>query len=346
MRKLSLLLISGFLLCHFTGAMAVENTLNIYLWASEIPDSVVQQFEQETHIKVNYSTYDSNETLYAKFLAAQNPGYDIIQPSSYFITRMRHNNMLLPLDKRQIPNLRYLSPSVMHPDYDPDRTYSIPGLWGVTGIFVNKKYYQPSDIHTWSDFWNKKYENKLLLIDDLREVFSIALISLGLSANTDNPKDIQAAYMHLLALMPNIKLFSNDAIPSIIADEDAVIGMAWNGDAFDASQDNPDIVFIYPEDGFIVWSDDFAIPRGAPHVENAYKFLNFLERPDINAKIIQEEGYPTGNDAAKNYLPEAMKNSTILFPPEAVMKRAIWQSDINDKALSWYDKYWTLLKLG
>lgn len=323
-----------------------DNVLNVYIWSSDIPDTVVQQFERETHIKVNYSTYDSNETLYAKFLASDNPGYDIIQPSSYYVTRMRDKGMLMKLDKTQIPNLKYLSPSVLHPSYDPNLDYSIPSIWGVTGIFVNKKFYDPSTIHSWADLYNPKYNDKVLLIDDIREVFSAALISIGLNPNTSNPKDIQAGYERILQWLPNIKLFASDAVPSIIADEDATIGMAWNGDVFQAQSDNPNIEFIYPQDGFIAWSDDFAIPKGAKHLKNAYKFINFMERPDVNAEIIEGEGYPTGNVAAKKYLPKEMQDSTVLFPPDDVMKRAIWQGDISDQALAVYEHYWELVKLA
>jgi len=341
---LKLSILSMLILTASTFASS-DNILNIYIWSGDLPDSVIKQFERETGIKVNYSSYDSNETLYAKLLAVKNAGYDIVQPSSYYISRMRDKGMLQPIDKTKIPNLKYLSPTVMNPPYDPHRQYTIPGLWGVTGIFVNKQYYDPKTIHTWKDFWNKKYNNKLLLLDDVREVFSIALISLGLSPNTDKPKDIKTAYEHLIKLQKNIKLFANNAVPAIIADDDAVIGMGWNGDIFSASQDNPNLVFIYPEDGFVAWSDDFAIIKSAPHVNNAYKFLNFIERPDINAKIIKEMGYPTGNIAAKNYLSHKEKQSTTLFPPDSVMKHAIWQRDINDKAIALYSHYWEKLKL-
>lgn len=339
-------LLPAFLLMVCSCVFANDNVLNIYLWSGDIPDSVVQQFQKETHIKVNYSTYDSNETLYAKFLASKNPGYDIIQPSSYYVTRMRNKGMLMKIDKSQIPNLKYLSQSVMHPGYDSNRDYSIPGIWGVTGIFVNKKFYDPNTIHTWSDLFNPKYHDSVLLIDDIREVFSAALISINLSPNTSRSQDIKASYQRILQWIPNIKLFANDAIPSIIADEDATLGMAWNGDVYDAQTDNPNIVFIYPQDGFIAWSDDLAIPKGAKHLANAYKFLNFLERPDVNAQIIKEAGYPTGNLGAKKYLPLDMQQSTTLFPPDSAMKHAIWLNDINDKALAVYEHYWELIKLA
>jgi len=327
------------------SAFANDNILNIYLWSSDIPDTVVQQFEKETHIKVNYSTYDSNETLYAKFLASDNPGYDVIEPSSYYVKRMRNKGMLMKIDKSQIPNLKYLSDSIKHPDYDPNLDYSIPSIWGVTGIFVNKKFYDPAKYQTWSSLFNPALHDNVLVIDDIREVFSAALISIGLSPNTSNPAEIKAGYKRILAWLPNIKLFAGDAIPTIITDEDANIGMAWNGDVFLAQSDNPDLIFIYPQDGFVAWSDNLAIPKGAKHVSNAYKFINFLERPDINAQIIENEGYPTGNDAAKKYLPADMQNSTVLFPPDDAMKRAIWQDDIDDKALATYEHYWELVKL-
>tara|TARA_Y100000815_G_scaffold270681_1_gene295800 strand:+ start:327 stop:1358 length:1032 start_codon:yes stop_codon:yes gene_type:complete len=329
-----------------TLVYADDNVLNLYTWSGDIPDSVIRAFEKETHIKVNYSTYDSNETLYAKLLAIKNPGYDIVQPSSYYLTRMRDQGMLLPIDKTKIPNLKYLTQTALHPSYDPERKYSVPCLWGVTGIFVNKAFYDPSTIHSWKDLWQKKYNNQVLLIDDVREVFSISLITLGLSPNTSQPTEIMQAYQHLLLLRPNIKLFATDAVASIVTDDDATIGMGWNGDIFKAHQGNSNIVFIYPQDGFVAWADDLAIPKGAKHLNNAYKFLNFIERPDINAKIIAEEGYPTGNLAARAYLPKAMQSSNILFPSDAVMKHAIWQGDISDKAISLYGHYWELLKLA
>ncbi len=161
------------------AASTNEKILNVYAWSGVIPDAIIQQFEKETGIKVNFSTYDSNEIMYAKLRANKDAGYDIIEPSSYYIDRMRRQNMLEKLDKSALPNFKNLSPDFVNPVYDPHNNYSIPFIWGVTGIFVNKAYHDPANIKKWADLWDKKYADQLLLLDDSREVFSMALNVLG-----------------------------------------------------------------------------------------------------------------------------------------------------------------------
>lgn len=337
-------------LCLLLGfakpAFADDNVLNIYVWGGEVPDDVIQAFEKETGIKVNYSTYDNNETLYAKLTAVSNPGYDIIEPSSYYVDRMRSAGILLPLDKSQLPNWHYLNPELLNKSYDPGQKYSIPHLWGITGIFVNDKYYDPNTIHSWNDLWNPKYNNRLLMLNDLREVFCMSLLSIGADPNTSDPKVIKAAYKKLVRLQPNIKLFIDDTVISIITDEDATIGMAWNGDAFKAMQENSHIHFIFPTEGYVLWTDNFAIPKGAPHIANAYRFLNYLMQPEVAAKVTMEEGYPTANLAAETLLPASYRNNPIIYPSNAILDKATFETNIDDNALMVYSHYWELLKLG
>ncbi len=322
-----------------------SDTLNIYIWGGEVPDDVIQAFQKETGITVNYSTYDNNETLYAKLTAVGNPGYDIIEPSSYYVERMRSVGILQKLDKSRLVNWHYLNPELLNKSYDPGQEYSIPHLWGITGIFVNDKYYDPTKITSWKDLWNPAYRNKLLMLNDLREVFSVSLLTLGLNPNTSDPAEIKAAYKLLKTLSPNVKLYIDDTVISIITDEDATIGMAWNGDVYKAMQSNSHVHFIFPSEGYMVWSDNFAIAKGAPHLDNAYKFLNYLMRPDIAAKVTIEEGYPTANLEAEKLLPASYRNSPIIYPNNAVLDKATFETDITDQSLSVYAHYWELLKL-
>lgn len=327
-----------------THAIAGE-IVNVYVWSNLIPAKVVQQFEAETGIKVNISTYDNNETLYAKMKASKHSLYDVIEPSGYFIERMHRTDLLEKLDKSQLPNLHYIDPLLLNQPYDLENNYSVPFVWGVTGIFVNTKYHAADKIQDWSDLWRSEYHHQLLLLDDLREAFSISLLSLGYSLNDTDPAHLKQAYLKLKELMPNIKLFASDAVQSIIIDEDATLGVAWNVDIAKAQRENPHIKFIYPKSNFIIWTDCLAIPKNAPNLKNAYRFINFLMRPDIAKEVAITEGYTITNLAARKLLPKEMQQDPTRYPPLSILKRGQFQRDIPDDALTLYSRYWTLLKL-
>lgn len=341
----SWVLLLGLLFANASTANTANN-LNIYAWSGIIPDNIVQQFEKETGIKVNFSTYDNNEIMYAKLKANKNIGYDIIEPSSYYVDRMRKQNMLTPLDKTKLVHFPELNKELLNHPFDPKNEFSIPFIWGTTGIFLNKEYYSAKNIKKWATLWDKQYQNQLMLLDDPREVFSMALLALGYSVNDTDPEHIKQAYVKLQALMPNIKLFNSDAVLSVLIDEDATLGMAWNGDLFKASRENPDLQFIFPEDGFVIWIDNFAIPKRAPHLENAYQFLNFITRPDIAEKIALYNNYPTASVTAQKRLPAAIRNNPMVYPSHEVLQRGQYQTDLSDAALALYERYWEQLKIG
>lgn len=324
---------------------AQDNVVNVYTWSGVIPDFAIRQFEKETGIKVNFSTYDSNEVMFAKLKADKNPSYDVIEPSSYYIDRMRRQNMLEKFDKKKLPNFANLNPSFLNQAYDPKSQYSIPFIWGITGIFINTDYFAAHSIKSWAELWNAQYKNQLLLLDDSREVFSMALRVLGYSANDTNPEHIKEAYLKLKELLPNVKIF-NSAVISILIDEDATVGMAWNGDVFKGKKENPQLEFIYPQDGFVIWVDNFAIPKNAPHRDNAYRFLNFMMRADIAKAVALDNNFPTANLAAQKALPEEIRKNKTIYPTPDVLSHGEFQEDIGDDALALYESYWEKLKMG
>lgn len=323
-----------------------KNIVNVYAWTGEIPDFVIRQFEQETGIKVNYSMYENNEIMYAKLSATPNTGYDIIMPSSNILDRMRKQNMLAPLDKSKLPNWKHVNPEFINRPYDPESRFSVPFIWGVTGIFVNNAYFPEQSISHWNDLWRPEYANHLLLLDDARDTFSAALISLGYNVNESNPEHIQQAFNKLKSLMKNVKVFSTDTVVSIMIDEDATIGTAWNGDTFKAWQENHNIRFVYPKEGFCAWIDSFAIPIDAPHKNEAHAFINFILRPDIAKKIALFNGYPTANLTGQALLPADIRNNKTVYPPAAVLKHSQFQLDLSNETLALYEKYWEELKMS
>lgn len=363
MKKLLLIVISVFLLIWLavffkhkillnaalpntvTAFSGKDNVLNIYNWSDYLPEDVLKNFEAETGIHVNYSTYDNNETMYAKLKANPDIGYDIVVPSTYFIERMRREHMLLPLDQTRLTNFKNLNPALLDQTFDPHNQYSIPYLASATGIIYNDQYYPVDSIKNWTDLWAKKYHNQLLILDDVREVFSIALLALGDSPNTQDAKKIQAAFFKLKNLLPNIKLFNDEAVKAIYIDEDATVGMIWSGDAFQAELENPHLHFIYPNDGYLISEDSLVIPVNAPHVNNAYLFINYILRPKVAARIAEETGFTTPNLAAKQYLPKVVRDSAIMYPDEKTLLRGQFQLDAGN-ATDLYEHYLELLKLS
>jgi spermidine/putrescine transport system substrate-binding protein len=325
-------------------AYAEEKVLNIYTWASYVPDKVVQQFERETGIRVNHSTYASNEVLYAKLKANPTAAYDIIIPSTYFINRMINNDLLQKIDRTKLSHLKNVNPIFLDKEHDPKNEYGVPYLWNATGIAVNKKAHNADNIRSWQDLWAPAYKDELLLVDDAREVFSTALLVLGLSVNDTKLEAIDLAFQKLKKLLPNVKLFNTDAQKTIYLDEDITLGMGWNGDIYLASLENAELSFIYPTEGFIVALDCLAIPRGARHVEYAHQFIDFILRAEVAEKISMITGFPTANIAAFHLLPEAVRNNPILYPNHSTMKRGFLLMDVG-KAAAVYEKYYVRLKL-
>jgi spermidine/putrescine transport system substrate-binding protein len=340
------IMLGVFLLIQTSVCMAVDRqVLNVYTWSDFLPDSVIKQFEHETSIQINHSTYMSNEVLYAKLKTNMGEGYDVIMPSAYFINRMVSQNLLQRIDTSKLKNFKYLNPEFLSREHDPENAYCLPFLWSSSGIVVNTKYHDKKNVSSWADFWNEKYKNDLLLIDDVREIFSIALLVLGDSVNDSDPQHIKAAFEKLKALMPNIKLFNTDTMRSIYIDEDVTIGMGWSGDMFLAQNENPNLAFIYPKEGFVVSLDCLAIPKKSRNIANAHRFIDFLSRPEIGKQIAMETGFATTNLKTVGLLPEAMRQSPILYPDKETMKRGHLQLDVGDAA-SLYEQYFERLKLG
>jgi spermidine/putrescine transport system substrate-binding protein len=320
------------------------DAVNVYNWSNYLPQSVLTQFTQKTGIEVNYAEYDSNETLYAKLKGNPNIGYDVIFPSNYYVAKMANEGMLLPLDKNRIPNQALLRPALMGRPFDPNNNYSLPYIWGATGIAYNDKTYNKSNLTDWNSFWDSTYKNKLLLLNDNREVFAIALMRLGYSINDKDPKHIQQAYQLLKKLMRNVKLINTVSANNLFLDEDVQLGMNWNGEVTQIQQENPHVHFIYPK-RFVMWLDCIAVAAHAPHPVAAMKFINFILSASISAEISNSLGYSPTNTQAMRHMPIHKQQNPTFNPPTAVLRQAGMLTSVGE-ANRWYTHYWQLLKLG
>ncbi|WP_018692369.1 extracellular solute-binding protein [Algicola sagamiensis] len=329
----------------FSTSVFANQKVVVYNWSQYIPDGLVAQFEKETGIDVEYSTYESNESMYAKLKLMKSSGYDVVVPSAYFVSKMRKEGMLHPVDKTLIPNLKNLDTNLLNKPYDPNNQYSIPYLWGSTGIAVNGEEIDPKSITSWSDLWNQKFAGDVLLTDDVREVFQIALAIKGYSGNTRNEKEIKEAYELLKTLMPNVQAFNSDAPRMPYLAGDTNIGMIWNGEAWMAKEETKHLHYIYPKEGAIFWVDSFVIPKNASNVKAAHAFINFMLKATSAKKCMEHTGYATPNLAGRALLSNKVKNSPIINPSKEDIERGEFQDDVGD-VIQIYQKYWNMLKTG
>ncbi|WP_265087862.1 ABC transporter substrate-binding protein [Psychrobacter urativorans] len=328
------------------GTAASAETLNLYNWSEYMPQEILEGFKKETGINVNYTTFDSNEAMYAKLkLLDDSSQYDLAIPSTYYVEKMAKEGLLQELDKSKLSNFKNLDTSFTNTKVDPENKYSIPYMWGSTGLAINGDVIDPATVNSWNDLWRPEYKNQVMLMNDMREVFGMALLTLGYSGNSRNPEEIKAAYDKLTTLMPNVKTFNSDATRIPYIEGETNIGMTWNGEAVMANNEGlTSLVYKFPSEGAILWMDNFVIPKNAKQVDAAYKFIDYLLRPE-NAKIVSEEiGYASPNLAARELMPEDVRNNPVIYPSQEVLSKAEFQEDVGDDALQVYQQYWDKLK--
>lgn len=326
-------------------ARAGERVLYFFNWSEYLPESVLEGFTAETGIRVVYTTYDGNEAMYAKVKLLDGAGYDLVVPSTYYVSRMRREGLLHELDHARLANLGNLDPRHLDQPFDPGNRYSVPYLWGTTGIAVNAAVVDTARVHAWSDLWNPVWAGRLLLLNDLRDVFTVSLHVLGFSGNSTDPEQVRLAYEQLLKLAPGVRIFNSDSpkVPYLSGEVD--LGMIWNGEAYVAAQEDSAIVYVYPRDGAILWMDSLVIPRRAEHLAEAHAMIDYLLRPEVARAISEEVGYASPNRVAVAQMPPEVRHNRTVYPDPEQLVGAEYQVDIGE-AIGLYNRYWELLKAG
>ena len=301
-------------------------TLNVYNWGMNIADGsddtldIIAAFEEKyPHIKVNYSTYDSNEVLYTKL---KNGGIsvDVIIPSDYMIARMIKEDMLLELDFDNIPNYSYIDDTFKNTSFDPENKYSVPYTWGTVGILYNTKYVDEADVTGWELLWNEKYDDKILMFDNSRDAFGIAQYLLGYDVNTTDPAQLQACADKLAQQKPLVQQYVMDQIYSSMENEEAWIAPYYAGDCMLMMESNPDLAFYLPQhQGFNMFIDSMCIPKACQEKEAAELFINFLCDPEISGENMNYICYGSPISAAKDFMDDYLAESPVVYPDESVL---------------------------
>ena len=321
MKKLIALLLCGTLcMISLTGCGSSKSSENgevyVYNWGEYIDPETITMFEEETGIKVIYDEFDTNEAMYPK-VEAGSSAYDIICPSDYMVQKMIENDLLQELNFDHMPNAKanigaqYYEQAT---EFDPGNKYCVPYCWGTVGILYNKTMVD-EPVNSWSILWNEKYADNILMQDSVRDAFMVALKLNGYSMNTMNEEELQTAKQALIDQKPLVQAYVIDQVRDKMIGGEAALGVIYSGEAIYTQRENPDLEYVVPEEGTNVWIDGWVIPKNAPNVENAEKFIDFMCRADIALMNFEYITYSTPNTAAQELIEdEDIKNSKIAFP--------------------------------
>ncbi len=319
-----------------------EAVLNVYNWSDYIDPTVLTDFEKEYQVKVVYDTFASNEELLAK-LAGGAQGYDVIFPSDYMVAIMMEENLLSPLDASQVPNIKGIDPKFTNPPYDPGSTYSVPFTYGTSGLGYNYAEIG-EELDSWGAIWDPRFKGRILLLDDMREVFGIAYKYLGYSVNNTDPARLEKAKQLLMDQKANLLKYESTMNKDLLLTREALISHYWAGDMYQVIDEDSSFAFTIPKEGAVLFTDCMAVPAAAPHKELAHKFINYILRPDIAGRIVNEVWYAMPIPAAMEYVDEEISSDPNIFPPDDVLARCEFLTDLGDFNPV-MDRAWTELKM-
>lgn len=325
-------------------------TLNILNWADYLHPDAIPQFEKRYQVKIVYDTFASNEALLAK-LQAGGSRYDIIVPSSYMVKQLRKLDLLAELDHSRIKGLSGLMPRFWQAAYDPGLKHYVPYTWGTTGIGFSASRLEESGLMTadrlpslsWDIFWDKRFGGRLSLLDDAREVLGMALKLAGRSYNSTSETEITAAKDTLLVQKPLTMCYTSDQVIVELSSGDAQLAQVFSGDAYQARRDNKDVRYVIPNCGTSIWTDNFCIPKSAPHVDLAYLWVNYMLEKEVAAACANYTNYAIANRDAWQLVDSHLRQDANLYPTGKLMDSCEELGDIGP-AIFIYDRMWTELK--
>ncbi|MEW5976894.1 MAG: extracellular solute-binding protein [Acidobacteriota bacterium] len=316
-------------------------TLNLFIWSGYLAPNTTRIFEQRFNAKVRVDLYDSNEAFLAK-LQAGGAGYDLVVPSDYSVQILRRLGRLGEIDRKQLPHFSNLDETFLNRPFDPANRYSVPYTWGITGIGYRKDLVHDS-VKGWGILWDRKYQNRIVMLDDMRENFGAALKLAGFSINSQKREEIEQAQALLEQQKPLVRAYNSSNFQELLLSGDAWLVQGWNGQLVKAMQESPVVGFSLPEEGSTLFIDSFCIPSDAPHKALAHAFIDYMLEAETAAEIVNQTGYAVANRAARAYIKRSLLTNPALFPLPADLERCEMLEDVGASVLI-YDRLWTEIK--
>ena len=343
---------TGYDMEYYSKLRDKDVTINVYNWGEYISNGdddymdVNAEFEKLTGIKINYTQYDTNESLYAK-LKSGGTTYDVIFPSDYMISRMINEDMLEPLNFDNIPNFKYINDRFKNPTYDPKNMYSVPYTWGTVGLIYNYDMVG-FDPDSWDVLWDPQFSKQILQFSNSRDAFAIALIRDGVDINTEEHDQLDWAAERLKEQKPLLQAYLMDQIFDKMQGNEAALGPYYAGDAVNMMAANPSLRYVVPKEGTNMFFDAVCIPKLKDHSEeNELKkeasemYINFLNEPEVAAANIEYIMYSTPNDAAFELLDEETQNNKVIYPDDSVLENTQVFVNLSDETNQYIDQLWT-----
>ncbi|WP_425485187.1 polyamine ABC transporter substrate-binding protein [Burkholderia guangdongensis] len=355
------LAVAGIACAAIPAAQANDNVVNVYNWGNSIGKDTVANFEKATGIKVVYQEFDSNETLQAKLLSG-NSGYDVVVPSDIFWAKQIQAGIFQKIDKSKVPNSAQLDPDIMKAlsKDDPGNQYGLPWSWGTDGLGMNVEKVKAAlgndaPLNSLALLFNPKYAQKLKscgvsVLDSPVDVFGMALIYLKKEPNTTNPADYQAAYELLKTVRPYITQFNSSSYINDLAGGDVCLSLGWSGDVnaarlAAAGAHRPyHIKYVIPAEGSAMWFDMMAIPKDAPHPDNALKFMNFVLSQKESASLTNDTSYPSAVTSSRHLVRADVTADPAVFPPSDVIRKLSLSKPIPPELTRLQNRLWSKLK--
>jgi len=317
-----------------------KRQVNLYIWTNYLPDEVVAGFEKRTGIHVNVDTYASNEALLDKVQSGV-ADYDVVVPSDYMMKILIPQKLLHPLDHARLPHLANFDPRFLNQKYDPGNGYSVPYLWGTTGLGYAKKL---GAIDSWQAVFEPRYNGRILMLDDVREVFGAALRLLGHSINERDPTVLRKAADMLKAQKRLVRTYNSADFANLLATGDVDLAQGYNGELAKVVAKEPArLAYVVPREGGTLWIDNLAVPQSVRHLDEAYAFLDYVMEPEVAAAIVNGVHYASANREALAKIDPKITGDPAIYPPKAILDRCELIEDLG-QTTQLLDQLWTEVK--
>ena len=320
---------------------ALGGELNVFVWTEYMPQTVFDEFTKETGVKVNVSTYSSNEDMLSKVKGSNEGIYDIVVPSDYMVKMMIDQGLLQKIDQSKMTNLSNIDPAYLDQYFDKGNQYSVPYLGGVAALCVNKAKVT-DNITSFKQVLDPKYKESIVALDDFRAVIGAVAKSQGFSLSTTKDDELAKVKTALAALKPNLKVLDSDSPKTSMINGETTIGYMWSAEIALAMQESKDFDIVFPDEGCYVFLDNLCILKGAKNAANANAFLNFIMKPETGKMVLDEFPYLSPNKAAVALMPDSYKNNKASNVPAEVIKKGEYVKDIGS-SVEKYDALWTEL---
>jgi spermidine/putrescine-binding protein len=319
----------------------LSDELYVLIWSYYLAENTVPDFEREFGVRVVLDYFSSNEELLA-IIKTGAKGYDLIFPSDYMVGIMREEGLIEKLDLENVPNLKNIDEKFRDLPFDPGNAYSIPYLWGTTGMGFNAdKVTEKAD--SWKILWDEKYKGRISMLDDMRGLANPALKLMGYSINATDPEKIGEAKELLIKQKPLVKLYTSETYIEFLKSGDIWLSQGYSGDVFQVMKENKSIKYVIPREGSDIWVDNMCIPKGARNRYTAEVFIDYLLRPEVGAGISNFTWYANPNVASHQFIKPEILNNPAIYPVKEVLDRCEFQKDVGD-ATELYEELYNEVK--